>query len=63
MDITILVRAGMVLAAVGLFIASYYRFSNPVRLEYSRERRAPQVPARGSALPGQVEDDRRTPSV
>lgn len=65
MDITIMVRAGMLFAAVGLFLAAYYRFRNPVRLEFARERRAPQLSGAGSpaADPGVAATDRRAPSI
>lgn len=63
MDFTILVRVGMVLAAVGLFVASYYRFSNPVRLDFARERRAPQLPGAGAEAAESAAGERRSPWV
>lgn len=62
-DMTILVRAGMVFAAAGLFIASYYRFSNPVRLNVSKDRRAPQLSAEAPNAAAESPDSRRAPSL
>lgn len=63
MDMTIVVQVGMAVAAVGFFIASYYRFSRPGRLNFAKDRRAPQLPAR--VLPGESGPDeaRRSPTA
>lgn len=62
-DMTILVRAGMVFAATGLFVASYFRFSNPVRLNLSKDRRAPHLAVDATSAAAESSDSRRAPSL
>lgn len=62
MDTTIIVPVGMAAAAVGFFVASYYRFSRPSRSS-DRNRQVPQLSTVAVSVAAGADHSRRTPSV
>jgi hypothetical protein len=63
MDMTILVQMGLAMGAVGFFVASYYRFSRPTRVNFSKDRRAPQLVSAAATPTADASDSRRLPSL
>ena len=63
MDMETLTQIGLLGAAVGLMFSAWMRYSRPVHLTDSRDRRHPEISSDGRAPDALREDGRRIPSL